>query len=177
VPPTPGTQETGHNHEHTPGNTPQTTEEQDDQDEYDAMAEWCEGEWGDEQRNMDVAAIMDQVRRLVGYEALVMRQKTILRQLVKDTVEQGSIAWGTNQARIWGVDRFGRRWTFDTTRLVSDTEFIALHGNLPDAARARWHELFHNRMTEERVRQHLDERNPYFHTVAAMAQPGGSTKQ
>ena len=116
---------------------------------------------------------MGQVRQLLGFRELTLTQRQILRDLVDETVKAGSITWGAHQAQGWGVDKQGRPWTFDTTRLVADAAYIALHKTLPGAARARWNELSHTRMTTARVITHLDPLNPHRDTVLPMAEEGG----
>ena len=139
----------------------------------DATAEWCDGEWGDELWDVDVHRVMAQVRRLLGFKTLTHRQKRILHELVEETIKTGSITWGATQAQQWGVDKHGRPWTFDDTRLVADAAYIALHKTLSGAARARWMELAHSRMTAARVLTHLDALNPHRNTVLPMAEEGG----
>jgi hypothetical protein len=87
--------------------------------------------------------------------------------LVRDTIRLGTIAWGTEQAKAWG-----KNWQFDHVRLIADAAYIAHHGSMTGASRARWDELSANRLTEERVHEHLDEMNPYFEQVKELSKRG-----
>ena len=115
-----------------------------------------------------VTDILLQVRRLMGYNTLTFPQRIILRKLVIDTLRQGSIAWGIRQAKTWGGI-----WDVAMTQLIADAAFIALHGSLTAAARARWDELSAGRMTEEKVHATIDKNNPYFQRVLELARRGG----
>ena len=55
---------------------------------------------------------------------------------------------------------------------MADAAYIALHKTLPGAARARWMELAHTRMTAARVITHIDSLNPHRNTVLPMAEEG-----
>ena len=118
-------------------------------------------------RNTHIRAILQQVYHLVGYKNLTPRQKAIISLLVRDTIRLGTIAWGTEQAKAWG-----KNWQFDHVRLIADAAYIAHHGGMTGASRARWDELSANRLTEERVHEHLDEMNPYFEQVKELSKRG-----
>ena len=90
-------------------------------DADDAMGEWRGGRWDSDTYHIDVQRVMTQVRQLLGFRELTLTQKKILHDLVEETVKTGSITWGAHQAQGWEVDKHGRPWTFDTTRLVHCT--------------------------------------------------------
>ena len=142
-----------------------------DRDIDEVTAAWIladEGHDPDDLQDVAVRDILRQVGRLIGYNKLTLPQKIILRRLVVDTIRQGSIAWGIRQAQTWGG-------VFDVpmTQLIADAAFIALHGSLPEAARARWDELADGCMTEEKVHATIDKTNSYFQRVFDLSRRGG----
>lgn len=148
-----------------------TEEEAGKDSEDDATAEWCEVDYEDRprpKRDTHIRAILQQVYRLVGYDNLSHRQKAMIGLLVRDSIKLGTIAWGTAQAKAWG-----KNWKFGHVRLIADAAYIAHHGGMTGASRARWDELSGNRLTKERVHEQLDETNPYFEQVEELSKRGG----
>ena len=112
--------------------------------------------------------IINRVENLVGKRRATMGIRARARMLVYKSIQRGSVAHTIKHAQRWGGV-----WSFSREVILRDEEFIRNHHGIPGAARRRCEELADNRLSEERVRKHVDPTNPNWEAVMALAAPHG----
>ena len=115
--------------------------------------------------------IINRVENLVGKRRATMGIRARARMLVYKSIQRGSVAHTIKHAQRWGGV-----WSFSREIILRDEEFIRSHHGIPGAARRRCEELADNRLSEERVREHVDPANPNWEAVMALAAPHGGSR-